>query len=105
MIAFTALKIVRIAKYVYGGNNMELKDYTTEEIKAELKRRSIIEKEKREEERKTALRCRNCKHCIPHPNGFNFYYCSVRTWGKKIVRNYCTRPSNKACDKFERKEK
>ena len=104
MIVFIAVKIVRIAMCVYGGNNMELKDYTTEEIKAELKRRSIIEKEKREEERKTALRCRNCKHCILDPKGYNFYHCAVRTWGKKIVRNYCIRPCNKACDKFERKE-
>ena len=83
---------------------MELKDYTTEEIKAELKRRSVIEKEKREEEKKNALRCRNCKHCTPNPRFPKAYNCSVRTWGKTIVRNYVVTPSTKACDKFERKE-
>lgn len=82
---------------------MELKDYTTEEIKAELKRRSIIEKEKREEEKKNTLRCRNCKHCIPNPHFTEMYNCSIRTWGKTIVRNYVVRPCAKACDKFEQK--
>ena len=44
---------------------MELKDYTTEELKAELKRRTEIAKAQRAEEMKTALRCRNCKHRVP----------------------------------------
>ena len=46
---------------------MELKDYTTEQLKDELKRRVELAKAQKEEEFKTALRCRNCKHCIPHP--------------------------------------
>lgn len=83
---------------------MELKDYTTEQLKEELKRRVEEKRAQKAEEMKTALRCRNCKHCIPHPKGFHFYHCAVRTWGKNIVRNYCVKPSQKACDKFERKE-
>lgn len=83
---------------------MELKDYTTEELKAELKRRVEERKAQKAEEMKTALRCRNCKHCTPHPQGWDFHLCAVRTWGKKIVRSYCVKPSQKACDKFERKE-
>jgi hypothetical protein len=82
---------------------MELKDYTTEQLKAELKRRVELAKAQKAEEMETALRCRNCKHCAPHPQGWDFYHCAVRTWGKKIVRNYCVKPSQKACDKFERK--
>ena len=37
---------------------MELKDYTTEELKAELKRRNAEEKAKNA----SILRCRMCKH-------------------------------------------
>ena len=80
---------------------MELKDYTTEQLKAELKRRAELAKAQKAEEMKTARRCRNCKHCIPNPQGWNFYNCSGRTWGKKIVRNYCVKQSQKACDLFE----
>ena len=83
---------------------MELKDYTTEQLKAELKRRVEEKRAQKAEEMKTAIRCRNCKHCTQHPHGFNCYHCAVRTWGKKIVRNYCVTLSQKACDKFERKE-
>jgi len=83
---------------------MELKDYTTEQLKAELKRRYEEKKALKAEEMKTALRCRNCVHCVNYPNWTNLYHCEVRTCGKKIVRNYCVRPSQKACDKFERKE-
>ena len=87
----------------------ELKDYTTEELKAELKRRVELAKAQRAEEMKTALRCRNCKHCVPNPNvpswcRGNYCLCNVRTWGKKISRHYSTKPSTKACEKFERKE-
>lgn len=84
---------------------MELKDYTTEELKAELKRRTKLAKAQKAEEMKTALRCKNCKHCIPNPKAPNWYrgnycICNVRTWGKKIVRNYCVKPSQKACELF-----
>lgn len=90
-------------------NNMELKDYTTEQLKDELKRRVEEKKAQKAEEMKTALRCSNCRHFMPNPNvpswcRGNYFICNVRTWGKKIVRNYCVKPSTKACDKFERKE-
>lgn len=88
---------------------MELIDYTTEELKEELKRRASIIRAQKEEEMKTALRCRNCVHCVPNPNvpswcKGNYCICSIRTWGKKITRHYCVKSSTKACDKFERKE-
>ena len=83
---------------------MELKDYSIEELRAELKRRVEEKRAKKAEEMKTALRCRNCKHCTQHPKGYDLYHCAVRTWGKKIVRNYCVKPSQKACELFERND-
>lgn len=44
---------------------MELKDYSIEKLKAELKRRFELAKVQKAEEMKTAKRCRNCKHCMP----------------------------------------
>jgi len=82
---------------------MELKDYTTEELKAELKRRVEEEKARKAEEMKTALRCRNCKHCVPNPRWNMMYICLARTLGKKFLRHYKVMLSQKACDKFERK--
>lgn len=78
---------------------MELKDYTTEELRAEIKRRYALKKE----EDKKKLRCRNCLHCKQHPYGFNVFLCDTRTWGKKRPRNYCVKPSTPACEKFENK--
>jgi hypothetical protein len=83
---------------------MELKDYTTEELKAELKRRAELAKAQRAEEMKTAMRCRNCKHCAPNPRLNYQKICLARTWGKKYPRNYTVSPSKQACEKFERKE-
>ena len=87
---------------------MELKDYTTEELKAELKRRVELAKAQKAEEMKTALRCRNCKYCIPNPNvpswcRGDYCICNVRTWGKNKQRHYVIRPFTRACDKFENK--
>lgn len=88
---------------------MELKDYTTEQLKAELKRRAELAKAQKVEEMKTAKRCRNCKHCIPNPNPNipswcrgNYCICNARTWGKKL-HHYSVKPSQKACELFERK--
>lgn len=86
---------------------MELKDYTTEQLRAELKRRIEEKKAQKAEEMKTALRCRNCKHCMPNPNvpswcRESYCICNIRTWGKN-QRHYVTKPSTKACDKFEKK--
>lgn len=88
---------------------MELKDYTTEQLKAELKRRAEIARAQKAEEMKTALICRNCKYCVPNPKVPTwckgaYRICEVRTWGKKTQHNYSVRNSHKACDKFERKE-
>ena len=78
---------------------MDLKDYTTEELRNELKRRAAI---KREEDSKKP-RCRNCKHFIQDPHFKFFYTCDVRTFmrkGKEI--HYSVKPSH-TCDKFELK--
>ena len=83
---------------------MELKDYSTEELKAELKRRVDLAKAQKAEEMKTALKCRNCKHCSPNPNWNLQYMCMARTYGKTYTRHYCVSLSKKACEKFERKE-
>ena len=83
---------------------MELKDYTTEELRAELKRRAEISRAKKAEEMKTARRCRNCKHCVPNRTWVKTYLCMARTWGKKYPTHYTVSLSTKACDKFERKE-
>lgn len=83
---------------------MELKDYTTEELKAEIKRRAEIRRAQKEEEMKKALRCRNCKHCktVYSPWGrLQSFQCMARTWGKKIERHYIVPASRKACEKFE----
>lgn len=84
---------------------MELKDYTTEQLKSELKRRVELAKAQKAEEMKTALRCRNCKYCQAHKvsNWTMGYNCMARTWGKK-QRHYATMLSKKACELFERKE-
>lgn len=84
---------------------MELKDYTTEELKAELDRRKAIAKAQKEAERASALRCRNCKHRTKKEIAwYNYYFCAVRTYGKTVTRHYSVKPSQKACDKFERKD-
>lgn len=83
---------------------MELKDYTTEELRAEIKRRAEISRAQKAEEMKTAKRCRNCKHCTPNPNWNRMYFCMARMWGKTYPRHYVVNLSTKACDKFERKE-
>lgn len=82
---------------------MELKDYSTDELKAELKRRLELAKAQKAEEMKNAVRCRNCKFFVTCTDVFNFYYCEARTWGK-YDRHYSIKPYTKGCDKFERKE-
>ena len=90
-----------------GGITMELKDYTTEELRTELKRRNAEEKAKKE----SILRCRMCKH-----------WGAVDYWGRSVNRDfgdnrscvffktknekYCRlhSASQLACEHFERKE-
>lgn len=81
---------------------MELKDYTTEELKAELRRRA---EDLKAERKKSSLRCRNCKHCEEKVIGgyAHVHKCMARTWGKTFPRHYTVRPSTKACELFERK--
>lgn len=74
---------------------MELKDYTTEELREELKRRIAIAKEQKAREREQAERCRNCKHLIidnRHIGGgciIEQLYCGAKTYTHKgITRNY-----------------
>ena len=90
---------------------MELKDYTTEELRAELKRRYAEEKAKKA----SILRCRMCKH-----------WGEIGYWGNPIIVNHiytyrdnrscrffktkngkyyrCHRASQLACENFERRE-
>ena len=91
---------------------MELKDYTTEELRAELKKRNAEEKAKRE----SILRCRMCKHwgeinywgdplirtIVPH--GYRATLCCefFKTKSGKYYR--CHKASQLACENFERKE-
>ena len=86
---------------------MELKDYTTEELRAELKRRNAEEKAKKA----SILRCRMCKHwgaidyCgnpINRDVGDNRSCVFFKTKNGKNYR--CHRASQPACDNFERKE-
>lgn len=90
-------------------DKQRLESFSTEELKAEIKRRAEIARAKKAEEMKNALRCRNCKHCVSVPisswwsNRYS-YECVARTWGKKHPRHYTISPSKRACELFERKE-
>lgn len=77
---------------------MKLEDYTTEELKNELKRRAAVANE----EKKNESRCRNCIHLVKDERYGDMWHCAVRTWGRKVIRNYCIKPCFKACDKFEK---
>ena len=86
---------------------MELKDYTTEELRAELKKRNAEERAKKA----SVLRCRMCK-----------YWGAIDYWGYPTNHTYgdsrscrffktkngkcyrCHRASQLACEHFERKE-
>ncbi len=76
---------------------MELKDYTTDELREELKRRVAIAKEQKALEREQAEVCRNCKNCfIQKPLGITFYYCGAKTYTQKgITRNYVVNEGSK----------
>lgn len=87
---------------------MELKDYSIEELKAELKRRNDLAKA----EKAKIKRCRMCKHWgeITHfgsPNngfGFGLNRC-CRYQKNKSGKYYKTHsPYQLACEHFEEKE-
>ena len=74
---------------------MELKDYTTKELREELKRRKLLAREKKQLEREQAERCRNCKHLIENKiniGGIGLMieqlYCGAKTWSTKRGRTY-----------------
>ena len=87
---------------------MELKDYSTEELKAELKRRSDLAKA----EKNKIKRCRMCKHwgavtyagktvTLNHILGAN--RCCIYFPAKTGKSYKCHRPSQPACEHFEEK--
>lgn len=73
---------------------MELKDYTTEELREELNRRKLLAREQKAKEREQEERCRNCKHLIidnRHIGGgciIEQLYCGAKTWSTKRGRTY-----------------
>lgn len=80
-----------------------LSQYSTETLRAELKRRNAEEKAIRQKEFDNAHRCRNCKYFEKDPNTFlsNSHICMARTWGKTIKRHYVVNGSRGLqCDQF-----
>lgn len=80
---------------------MELNEYTTEELRAELRRRYA------EKKAADALkpRCRNCANVILDGPYLGLWgRCRVRTYVRKgRTYNYCVSPSGH-CEKFKTKE-
>ena len=80
-----------------------LSEFSTEELKNEIKRRNQLKKAERE----FVPRCRNCEYAEVNPRlGLPFYLCSARTYKYKklgIERNYVIKPYQKACDLYKRK--
>ena len=87
---------------------MELKDYTTEELRTELKKRNVEERAKKA----SVLRCKMCKHwgAIDYwgnPIGYPYYGRTqpCKFFKTKNGKNYrCHNASQLACEHFERKE-
>lgn len=81
---------------------MNIEDYTTEQLKAELKRRA----EAARQEKLSVPHCRNCKHLVEEKmQWWVRRTCGVRTFKQKgREHHYIVGLSNKACDKYERKE-
>lgn len=88
---------------------MELKDYSTEELKAELKRRNDLDKA----EKAKVKRCRMCKHWgeITYfggkPNEKMYYGINrcCKFFKNKTGKYYKVHsPSQLACEHFEEKE-
>lgn len=86
---------------------MNLEDYSTEELRAELKKRNAEEKAKKE----SILRCRMCKYWgaidywgnpTNHTFGNNRSCRFFKTKNGKCYR--CHSASELACEHFERKE-
>lgn len=72
-----------------------LSQYSTEVLRAELKRRNAEEKAIRQKEFDSAHRCRNCKYFEKESNIFlNSHRCMARTWGKTTKRHYVVNGSH-----------
>lgn len=90
-----------------GQKALELKDYTEEQLRAELKRRY----DERQKERESIKRCRHCEY-MQRFKEYDLYNCRVRTFTRRnrydknnpIVVHYSVKKSDKACDKFKQKE-
>jgi hypothetical protein len=82
-----------------------LSQYSTEALRAELKKRNAEKKALRQKEFDSAHRCRNCKFFGKEPNSlFNSHICMARTWGKTIKRHYIVNGSHGLqCDRFVHK--
>lgn len=87
---------------------MELKDYSTEELRAELKRRSDLAKT----EKAKVKRCRMCKHWggitywgnTNNISVFGINRCCKFFKTKTGTYYKCHRPYQLACEHFEEKE-
>ena len=74
---------------------MELKDYTEEQLRAELKRRY----DERQKERESIKRCSHCEY-MQRFKDYDLYNCRVRTFTRKnrydknnpIVVHYSVKP-------------
>ena len=80
---------------------MGLEEYTTEQLREEIKRRNEILKQEKLKEK----RCRNCVHFdVDTSKGFKIITCAARTFTMKGREwHYSVRACNKACDKYENK--
>lgn len=81
-----------------------LREFSTEELKDEIKRRAQVKRQERE----SVPRCRNCEYAIQREIIPGVFYdcCSARTYKYKklsIERNYVIKPYQKACDLYKRK--
>jgi hypothetical protein len=83
----------------------QLAKYSTETLRAELKRRNAEEKAIRQKEFDSAHRCRNCKFFEKEQHPFlNSHICRARTWGKTTKRHYIVNGSHGLqCDRFVHK--
>jgi len=83
-----------------------ISDFTTEELRAELKRREAAEKAVKEEKRKTESTCRNCAFLLDKGKYTPYYCCSKRTYTIKKYNRICNYKValSQTCESFERKE-
>lgn len=81
---------------------MDITEYTTEQLKAELKRRAELKRQQRQ----TIPHCRDCKHLVEEPkHWWVSRTCAVRTFKRKGREcHYMVQLGQKACDKYERME-